>query len=300
MAKMNYLKILCFLSIVLFGFSSCEDVIQVETDPAESLIVVDGWVNTTSADQVITLSQSQPYFDADLPSPLTDASVVVESGTGAIYDFIEQAPGEYVWSAGTDSLGTVGTSFDLIININGKELRSSSVAYRVPPIDSIGQEFEEESLGTPAGIRTNFFARDPIGLGDTYWIKTFKNGDYLSKPEELNIAFDAGFDPGAQIDGLIYIPPIRDATNPSSDDDDEEETPPWADGDIIRVEIHSISNDAFSFLETARDQITNGDNGLFSIPLANTRGNVIDQSTGDPVLGVFNVAVVSVIEDVIE
>jgi len=58
------------------------------------------------------------------------------------------------------------------------------------------------------------------------------------------------------------------------------------------VEIHSISNEGFQFLETARDQITNGDNGLFAIPQANTRTNV-ESNGGLPVLGFFNVAGVS-------
>ncbi len=297
--KMDSLKYIIWITLLLVGLSSCEDVIQIETDPAESLIVVDGWISTEQTDQTITLSQSQPYFDASIPSPLTGATVSVESSNGSVFSFTENNPGTYTWLAGADSLGTVGTSFELNVIVNGTVLIASATANRVPPIDSIGQKLEEESIQGLEGVRTNFFARDPIGLGDTYWIKTFKNGDYLNQPEEINIAFDAGFDAGAQVDGLIFIPPIRDATNPL-ENDDAPDAPPWITGDEIKVEIHSISNQAFLFLETARDQITNGDNGLFSIPLVNARGNIIDQSTGDRVLGVFNVAVVSRIVDTIE
>jgi len=134
-----------------------------------------------------------------------------------------------------------------LINDGDDSYISSSTVGRVPPIDSIGQEFEEESTFGVAGVRTNFFARDPVGFGD--------------------------------------IPPIRDATNPVGGDDDDE-TPPWETGDEIKVEIHSISNAAFFFMEIARDQITNGDNGLFATPLANTRGNIINQATGERALGV--------------
>jgi len=259
---------------------------------------VDGWITTEAVDQTITLSESQPYFDNEFPAPITGASVVVESN-GQTFNFIENEPGEYTWTSGGSRLGSVGESFNLLINDGDDSYISSSTVGRVPPIDSIGQEFEEESTFGVAGVRTNFFARDPVGFGDTYWIKTFKNGAYLDKPEEINIAFDAGFDAGGQVDGLIYIPPIRDATNPVGGDDDDE-TPPWETGDEIKVEIHSISNAAFFFMEIARDQITNGDNGLFATPLANTRGNIINQATGERALGVFNVAEVSRIVDVIE
>ena len=67
---------------------------------------------------------------------------------------------------------------------------------------------------------------------------------------------------------------------------------PYNEGDVVRVEIHSISNEAFNFLEVARDQINNGDNGIFSIPLANTRTNITSEE-GKAVLGFFNIAAVS-------
>ena len=67
---------------------------------------------------------------------------------------------------------------------------------------------------------------------------------------------------------------------------------PYEEGDTVLVELHSINNQAFNFLEIARDQINNGDNGIFSIPLANTRSN-ITASDDSLVLGFFNVAGVS-------
>lgn len=295
---MRIFNYILLLGITIIAFSSCEDQVIIETDPAPILLTVDGWITTEAVDQTITLSESQPYFDNEFPAPITGASVVVESN-GQTFNFIENEPGEYTWTSGGSRLGSVGESFNLLINDGDDSYISSSTVGRVPPIDSIGQEFEEESTFGVAGVRTNFFARDPVGFGDTYWIKTFKNGAYLDKPEEINIAFDAGFDAGGQVDGLIYIPPIRDATNPVGGDDDDE-TPPWETGDEIKVEIHSISNAAFFFMEIARDQITNGDNGLFATPLANTRGNIINQATGERALGVFNVAEVSRIVDVIE
>lgn len=278
----------------------CEDVIDVEVQDAGSFIVVDAWLDNESRTQTISLSRTQSYFDASLFDQLEGAIVEVTDDQGTIRSFIEINPGIYSWTPGpSDSLGQVGTTLDLRISWSGNELSASSTIGRVPMIDSIGQEFEEESFLGPEGVRTQFFARDPLGLGDTYWIKTYKNGAYLDKPGELNIAYDAGFDPGAQVDGLIFIPPIRDLTNPLPEED-MEDIPPWKTGDVIKVEIHSISNDAFFFLETVRDQLTNGDNGIFSIPLSNAVGNISEVNTGLPILGVFNVAAVSRTSDVID
>ena len=134
------------------------------------------------------------------------------------------------------------------------------------------------------------------GDGDTYWIKAYKNGVFLNKPNEMNIAFDAGLSVGSNSDGLIFIPPIRELTNPVPDSIGvADEVSPWAPGDICKVEIHSISNNAFSFMSLVRDQILNGNNGIFGEPLANAQGNVT-ASDDSSVLGIFNVANVSTLE----
>ena len=97
------------------------------------------------------------------------------------------------------------------------------------------------------------------------------------------------FDGGSGVDGIIFIPPIRELTNRIDDDGLQI---PYDEGDTVLVEIHSISNAGFQFLETARDQINNGNNGIFSLPQANTRTNVSSEG-GLPVVGFFNVAGVS-------
>ena len=90
-------------------------------------------------------------------------------------------------------------------------------------------------------------------------------------------------------DGLVFITPVRELINQTDDSD----LPfPYVPGDEIRVEIHSLSIPAFNFMEIARDQILNGNNGIFTLPLANARSN-INKSDGSTGLGFFNVAQVS-------
>lgn len=289
-----------FSLTLLLCFSSCEDVIEINTSQADSIIVVEAWLDNEARGQTIRLTKSQPYFDNSLFEPLTGASIEISTNQGKVFEFTEMDKGEYIWLPVLgDSLGPTGTLLELSIDLNGMRLGASTEVNRVPQIDSIGQEFEEENIFGPAGVRTQFYARDLEGLGDTYWIKSYKNGKFLDKPSEINIAYDAGFDAGAQIDGLIFIPPIRNLTNPVSEDDAPDD-PPWKTNDLIEVEIYSISNEAFFFLETMRDQLTNGDNGIFSIPLSNAKGNVYDLDAGQRVLGIFNVAEISRISDRID
>lgn len=296
----SWMRLPMLMALVLLA--GCTDVIPIQTEPVDRQIVVDAWINTLDAPQTIRLTWSQPYFDSAFAEGIIDASVTVVNDQGIEFDFEHAGDGNYIWESMGQTLGMIGTVFNLSIERDGNKYIAMSQLRRVPEIDSIHTEFREAEFGFPEGIYGELFARDFVGTGDTYWIKTYKNGAYLNKGFELNIAYDAGFDPGSQIDGLVFIPPIREMINRSPDPDTEDDinVPPYAAGDSIYVEIHSITPEAFSFLEITRDQINNGANTIFAIPLANPVSNVVDADTGDRLLGFFCVSAVSMLGKVIE
>lgn len=297
----NVGQLLLFTLLVIVSMTSCEDKIEVDLADVDPQVVVDAWLTDDPEDQIIKLTWSQPYFDSSDPVGITDAlvSIAVED---ILLGFDHVGNGEYVYSPSEfQSLSNFGTDFTLLILIDDVEYTATASIHRVPEIDEIRQEIRENELGSvDGGIYCEFIARDLEGLGDTYWIKSFKNGRFLDGPDELNLAYDAGFDVGVESDGLVFIPPIRELTNPMPDSIAvADEISPWAPGDICKVEIHSINNDAFEFMTLVRDQILNGDNGIFASPLANAQGNVT-ASDGSTVLGVFNIAKVSRREIVVQ
>lgn len=299
MKGLHYLYIIFIIGAI--SLNGCEDPIDVELEDADTLVTVDGWINGNAEDQTIRLTSSQPYFNSSFASGINNASVKVVRGDGQVFDFEGDGDGNYTWNtSGESTLGEVGDEFRLEINVNGDMLTSETKLNRVPVVDSIYQEFVTD-MGFIDGIMIEILTRDLVGVGDTYWIKTFKNGIYLNRADEINIAYDAGFDSGAETDGFVFIPPIRFLLNPFEDDNpaDSIDIPSYVPGDHVRVEIHSISNEAFTFMETMRDQLLNSDNGIFAEPLANTRGN-ITASSGKTVLGVFNVAAISAEERIID
>lgn len=286
------------MSLICFSIQSCEDPIDVTLNEAEDLIVVDAWLTNSSGEQVVKLTLTQPYFDNTFANGITNANVVVTRNDGTEFEFIHAGEGRYIYTLDiNETFGETGDSFELTVNIDNKVLSSSTQLFRVPPIDSITQEFRENEVFADDGIYCQFFSRDIDGLGDTYWIKSFKNDMFLNRATELNIAFDAGFDSGGEVDSLVFITPIRELVNEVSEDG----LPiPWNAGEKLKVEIHSISNEAFAFLEITRDQLLNSQNGIFATPLANTRGNVASNIDGEEILGIFNIAQVSSAEYIIE
>ncbi len=289
------------LLILMLCFTACEDIVDIELDEGPVEIVVDAWINTDTVPQVIKLRTTAPYFSNEFVPVVNGAEITVTDEDGRSFEFIESNnSGDYIWTPEPgERFGEIGKNYNLSIALDGKIYTAASSLNPTVPVDSITYEFREESLGEPEGYYAEFFGRDQPGLGDAYWIKAYKNGIFLNKPQEINIAFDGGPSAGSEVDGLIFITPIREAINPDRDED-EDDLPPYELGDNIRVEIYSLTTEAFTYLERARIQLTLGDAALFAEPPANVPTNIFSSEPTENPQGFFVVSEVSSLEAVVE
>jgi len=296
----NFLKLKFILAITIGSFfTSCEENFFPKLEDVSPQLVVDAWINNQPEPQTIRITQTQGYFDAVIPPGIQNAQVRVFDQFGRRFDFVETGTdGEYVWNPTPEqpSITEIGIDYHLRIDVDGQTFESISTMNRVPAMDSVTFRYEPGNGFFPESYFAEFYARDIIGPGDTYWIKAWKNGMYLNKPNEINIAFDAGFSAGGNIDGIFFIQPIRDGINPFEIDENDEFIPPYDPGDSVFVEIHSITYDAFVFLTEVRIQ-TDRQGGfaeLFAVPLANVPTNIINNDPNGPqALGYFCVSAVS-------
>ncbi len=293
----NIILFISALVIIFFVSTSCEDDIssEVRLETSPELVVIDAWINNKPEPQTIQVNASQSYFDNSGLIGLSGAEVVVLDESGKQYLFEEGEQGAYIWTpTAGETFGTVGQNYALAVTYNGVTYGSVSSMNRVPPIDSITFRFEEANAFLEDSYFAEFWARDPVGAGDSYWVKTWKNEEYLGAPDQINIAFDAGFSQGGAVDGLIFIPPIRDAINPFEDEDGTFLSP-YAVGDSIYVELHAIPNEAAFFLNEVRLQTDRpgGFGELFASPLSNVPTNIVASDGETEVLGFFTVSAVS-------
>jgi len=288
----NY--IVALLSATLL-FYSCEEVINPDLEQAEPVLVIDAWLNNSPGNQQILLSRSQPYFENVLPTGVSGASVNVTDENGKVYAFSETEPGVYTWTpVGNEVFGEVGLTYQLSVQVGTEDFSADARMGRAPAIDSITFFLQEGGQFFDDQYQAEFWSTDPIEPNDAYWIKTFKNGEQLLKPSEILTAYDAGFSKGSNFNGVPFIAPIRRAINPFDEADDGTIKSPYVVGDSVYVELQSVTEAGFNFLNEVSIQ-TNRPGGfgeLFSTPLANVTTN-ITSTTGSKVLGFFNVGAVS-------
>jgi len=290
-------KNILFVFTLSVAFYSCEDVIDPELEDAQPILVIDAWLNNTPGTQQIKLMRTQPYFENVLPPGVSGAVVTVVDEKNKVYDFTETEPGTYVWTpVGSEVFGEVGLTYQLTVKNGTETFVSESRMGRTPAIDSITFFLEPGGQFLNDLYLAEFWSMDPLESGDAYWIKTFKNGNQLLKPNEIVTAYDAGFSKGGNFSGVTFIAPIRRAINPFDEAEDGTFNSPYAVGDSVYVQIHSITEASFNFLNEVRIQTDRpgGFGELFATPLANVSTNIRNtNSNGSKVVGFFNVGAVS-------
>jgi hypothetical protein len=271
-------KLLIYSILFITIFSSCEEVIEVDLDEGQTLLVVDGWLTDLSSIQTIKLTTTAPYFN-NAPTPrLKGATVLVKDNEGNEFPFAEVEDGVYR----TDALmPKVGNTYYLSVLVNGDEFTSEGTITPIPPIDSLTYNERTENIETDEDkdkIEVYHNGPEFPTTGDYFRVKVYKNGKFLNEPDDLIFATDE-FVNGNYIGELL----LND--NFKVDED-------------IRVEILSISKDAFHFFDEMSRQINNG--GMFANPPANIRTNIVSSNPNKKAIGFFGVSSVSFMEGKIE
>lgn len=270
----------------ILSFVSCQDRIQVDMDETGHTLTVDAFLNNLRKNQTIRLTYTDSYFSGETPPALSGAIVTVKDVTAnKIYNFVDTNDGNYSYSlSNTDTIIYTNHTYQLDVKYNSYEYRAVTSCKRTAKIDSLFFEYKEAgtSMGTDtkAGNILHLSANDAIGpIPDFYWIKIYKNGKFYSRPENIQLP---SFGNNNEYDGFFFIENVWSTSGPDGPVD------PCVSGDIARLEIYGISNEAYSFLNLGQKMSNNS--GLFATTPVNLPTNIHPLSDDYPkAVGLFNV-----------
>ena len=289
---LKYLACLALFSLALF---SCTKEVFIDLPEGEQKLVVEGFIITDNI-PFIFLTRSQSFNTSIDPASLSQifvsgATVQISNG-GTTYDLEEVCVSEIdeedlptvaellgmsveelksieicVYTS-FDFLGEEGEIYDLFIDVDGEELRSSTKIDFNVELDSLWFEIwgDTDSLGFIWGILT-----DPDTIGNNYRWYSQRINSYPDDPGEPKdsryiaptgsvsedpffngLAFEFGYNRGKEF-------------NSNKEDDNNEESGFFKVGDTIAVRPVSIRSDAYRFYRGLEEQIsTNG--SPFSLP----------------------------------
>lgn len=288
-----------YISIVgLFLLFSCEDKVDIskKLESGKVALAVEAILTNNPEKQAVKLTTTQYYFDNSGPKMAKGATVMVTDLVSQTqYSFPEQEEGIYLSPFDGDSIFRVGREYQLTITYNNETYVAYSKMNRIVPIDSIKFEQAEDGFGTVIKDRFNaeFFATDPLGIGDRYWVRSYKNDVRNTKPSFIGLGYDANLGPSGVADDMVFTLPLRQFFINEQDTDDK-----WKEGDKVTVELYSITNEAAFYLNEVVTQSSLGTGGaigsLFTPPPANVSTNIKNTNeAGSTAVGFFCTSAVS-------
>jgi hypothetical protein len=278
------------LLIVLAGtlFSGCEDVIDIDVKEGKRQLVVDAWLTDEVKEQTVKLSFTQAYFNQGSQEPALGAEVFIIKHDSTMIEFLdERGDGNYSYTPRNRRFLELDKPVALYIKYQGEEYYAVSELKRVPTIDSL--KYQSITLpikptdGPQSGFVAQFYATDFEGEGDTYLVRSYKNDILRGKSNEFVLCYDAGFSPNSNVDGQLFIQPLRIAINSGL----------YVDGDKVTVELYSIPLEAYYFLGQIQQETNNG--GIFATPPHNVPTNIFNRNSEslEKAVGAFFVSKVS-------
>ena len=288
MKAMNFKTIIILLTISAF-FVSCEDIVQVKlSDKDIGLYAIEAKITTDNNPYVFLYKSQLVSSDEDYPS-VSGAKVVIADNSSpqksvTLHESNEKK-GLYMPKQGVVFMGKQAREYTLTITVDGVTMKTTELLAKVEPIDSI--QIRPSSRGDKIFLGLFTYGKEPAGLGNYYKWDIYLNNKYLNSTINLVIASDELVD-GNYIDGLEIFTDFHDPKKP--------EDKIFQLGDIIQVKQTSISKFAYQYYYQLLNQVRTG--GLFSVPTANIKSNIIS-SDGRDVLGVFTANDVSVSNTII-
>jgi hypothetical protein len=257
------------LILALIFLNSCEDVIELDLPEAEKKLVVDGWFTDDTDLHSIKLSLTGPYFDSNSTPRVKGATVTITDNKGNSFRMEETADGLYQESFNLE----LGHNYILhITTAEGKEyISEGETLSAVPPIDSLYFKYKEKSIFEDEGYYLFQNLKDPAGEKNFYRWKYYINGEFQNKAEDLTFVSDELVD-GNEINDIQF------------------EWGPLKTGDLVRIELISISENGYKYINVLEDQLLYG-GGTFARPPAPIKGNIVSKNNpSETVLGFFGVS----------
>ncbi|MCF8225032.1 MAG: DUF4249 domain-containing protein [Bacteroidales bacterium] len=257
--------------ILLTGLFSCTEIIDIKLDSTYTRLVVYGVITTDSVQQEVQLTASTDYFYTENPPVVKGANVSVSFDNNTVFlEEDEENPGTYRFP---DPIrGVTGITYTL--NISGVDIDNDGTfelydaTTTMPQIESADSVVLQKFI-TPffSGYNLALWSPEPTGR-HWYNYKIFRNGEPVNKRlSDFRVQSDDFAN-----DGYISGIPVG-----FLNDDNEDEL--LLPGDIVTLEINSITESYNKFIVQAQNEIF-GNNPLFSGPPANVYTNLNNDALG--------------------
>lgn len=255
--NMNYIKLFFIALVSSVLFTSCVQVLDIELDPEDSRVVIEGLVTDQPKPFYVKISRTISFTENGLPPVINTATVTIKDNAGNTYPLSLIADGRYETTVPVQ--GVVGRTYYLEALVDGTLYTAEDILPAVSPIDSMYSIYREiDPQHFEAGYYAYASSTDPQDEENYYLYKFYRNGIEQGDPNEIYFNDDRFL--SANIQG-VELPGVFEVN------------------DTVKFEQYAITRKAFLFYY-GLSSLLNNDGGFFSTPPANAPGNISNGALG--------------------
>lgn len=278
--KSTVIKEALLFIILLFTFTSCEDVIDVDLDTAAPRLVVDASINwqkgTDGSYQKVKLTTTTDYFGTTIPTVSNAVVSITNLTSGQVFNFTENESNLGIYEC-FDFIPIINDAYEITILHQNQTYKASEPLISVPEIELVEQN-TIDAFGTEL-IEIKYFFQDNPDENNFYF-SSFTNPNYAIPIYDVD---DDRFTQGNLMFGLEI---------------DEE----LKAGDDVTIALYGVSEQYFNYMRILLTIAgSGGGGGPFEAPPSTVRGNIVNQDNFDNFcLGYFRLSEVDAVEYTIQ
>ncbi|MFV0483701.1 MAG: DUF4249 family protein [Bacteroidales bacterium] len=247
-----YKYIFFFLSALIY--SSCTEVITIDTELSENITIVDGYIGAEALQSYIKVSNVVGFYDDVKDNTVSNASIIVARGNDTLPFLWDEDRKLYAPTQKWSNAVSIGEEFEMQMQLDGEQYTANDLMAETAKCtlrwrddnDEWESEYSDEYYQVRLTIADN---KDK----DNYYYTKF----YRSKKQITSYGYDIIDD--ALFDVSTVEMPYRGSS--------------FKYGDTVSVINYGISRDAYEYFSQANSMLQN-DGGLFTPIPANPYSNI--------------------------
>jgi hypothetical protein len=247
-------------------FSSCEEIITIDTNQAPAQLVIDGLVTNEDTIHMVHITRSAD-FDGNGSENVADAIVEVNDNLGNVFNYTHNPEGydslQGYYFSDQKFAGQEYAIYELDVRVDNQSFSAIDTLKPITTIDSLSIQIDDDAVEDPENegkiYQVILYAKEPQETIDFYYFKFYRDGIIDADGDGNVYVFDDKV-LGGSLDGLPS--PIL-----------------FREGELASVEIYSLTREQFVYF-TDLANILNSDGGMFSPPPANPRSNISGGAIG--------------------
>ena len=264
--------------LILFLFSSCETVVQLELDEGNKSLVVESYLEfsdtTDSGFAHVFLTESSPFYSSENPKVVSNSTVLINDTYPLIED--PDSLGYYTSQSPIPYLGEEEYSLDIVADIDENEGHWKAINHytTVPEIDSIYYVYEPASPPfQDEGYYVKIMLTDPVEEQNFYHLTVLVNDTLsfeLTPGTKRSLILRDEYVNGMDLNFIVNDNPLKE-------------------GGHLKVILSSITEDVYYYYFNMFTLLTET-SGIGAAPPFPLYGNVVSVDENfDNALGCFQV-----------